>query len=135
MPGPKSRSLSEEAGIEWGRIRRWGRRVTLTVGVLFGLSITPYTLMCVAHSTVDSEVGVMSYGFPVLMASVIGVPLLVLPTVAWGVGIRKTQDKGASLPRWEAWTFLGIAGGLSVLLFMMSHIYWHMVVNFFTGTG
>lgn len=127
--------MSEEAGIEWGRIRRWGRRVSLTVGVLFGFSITPYTLMCVAHQTVDSEVGVMSYGFPVLMASVVVVPILVLPMVAWGMGIRKTRERGDELPRWEAWAFVGIAGVLSFLLFQMSHIYWNFVVNFFTGIG
>ena len=128
--------MSEAApGIEWGRIRSWGRGISLASAVLFGLSVTPYTLMCVSHSAVDSEVGVMGFGFPVLMASVIGVPLLVLPTVAWGVGIRKTRDKGAPLPRWEAFSFLGIAGVLTALLCMMSHIYWNLLKNVFTGTA
>ena len=115
----------------WASCRRWGRRVSLSLGLLLGLGLTPYTLMCLPHASVDSEVGVMVYGLPVLFALGVGVPVLVLPTATWGLGLRKVQEQGTSIPRWEAWTFLGVAGGLAFLLFQMSHLYWNFIKNLF----
>ena len=56
--------------------RKWGRRLTLGLLVLALLVAGPNFLACIGHSAVDSEVGVMMYGFPLLIGMIYGSPLL-----------------------------------------------------------
>ena len=116
--------MVEDSKGRWERARRWGRRITWTLALILAVGLTPYTLMCVSHALVDSEVGVMLYGMPVMVGLLVGLPILALPATVWGVGLAKARRRGDLIAWREAWSFLVIAGGAAFLLAQLAHVYW-----------
>jgi hypothetical protein len=90
---------------DWGHRRRWARRFTLTVFFGSALLATPNFARCVAHSLTDSEVGVMMYGFPLLIGALFLSPVVGVSTAIWGLGMRKARLRGEQIPFWERWCF------------------------------
>ena len=105
-----------EAERSWERRRRSARRFTLTV--FFGSSFVaaPNFVSCIAHSRVDSEVGVMVNGLPLVLGLLVVGPVVGVSTVIWGLGTKKARLWGAQIPFWERWFFRAIAGVLLLIL-------------------
>ena len=106
--------------------RTWGRRITLgllSLGVLLGGSSF---VSCLAYSAVDSEVGVMMTGFPLLIGVTFGTPVVGLSTLLWGLGLKQARGAGEQIPRWEAWCFGCIALGAALLLGLLGPNYLHL---------
>ncbi len=70
-----------EIGRSMNNTCKWGRRLTLGLLALALVVAGPNFLACFAHSAVDSEVGVMMYGFPLFIGVVYGTPVLALTTL------------------------------------------------------
>jgi hypothetical protein len=104
----------------WVRWRRWARRCTLTLVFLPMLLAAPSFASCVAHAMVDSEVGVMTHGFPIIFGVVLLLPLVLTSTIVWGLGLRKARLGGDDTPFWERWLFRGIATVLALLVWGFS---------------
>jgi hypothetical protein len=99
-----------------GRRRLWARRFTITM--FFGptLLAVPNFASCLAHSRVDSEVGVMMHGLPLLIGVMWLGPVVGASTAIWGLGMRKARLRGEEIPFWERWCFRAIA---AVLIFVL----------------
>lgn len=103
--------------------RRWARRITLALITLPSLLAIPNFLSCMAHSRVDSEVGVMMYGLPLAIGTMMGTPVVAVFALAWGLGMKQAWRGGESIPRWEIGCFGAIASLLALLLFLLSSTY------------
>ena len=106
--------------------RKWGRRLTLGLVALALVLAGPNFLACLAHSAVDSEVGVMMYGFPLFIGVTFGTPVLGLTTLLWGLGLKKAYFSAEQIPRWESWSFGIIAVGATLLLCLLGPNYLHL---------
>jgi hypothetical protein len=100
----------------WEKRRRWARRFTMTVFFAFLVLGTPNFVGCVLHARVDSEVGVMTYGLPLLIGIVWGAPVLGASTLIWGVGLWKARRRGETSSLTERVCFTAIATVLTIIL-------------------
>ena len=106
--------------------RTWGRRATLGLIALALVLGAPNFLSCLAHSAVDSEVGVMMHGFPLLIGAVYGTPVLGVTALLWGHGLKKSYFSAEQIPRWEAWSFGIVAVVVTLLLCLLGPNYLHL---------
>ena len=111
--------------------RKWGRRITLGLIALALVLAGPNFVSCLAHSAVDSEVGVMMYGFPLLIGVTFGTPLLGFTALLWGLGLKKAYFAEGQIPRWESLSFGVIAVGVSLLLCLLAPTYLRLVKSYF----
>jgi hypothetical protein len=100
----------------WEKRRRWARRFTMTFFFAFLILGTPNFVGCVLHARVDSEVGGMNYGLPLLIGIVWGAPVLGVSTLIWGLGLRKARRRGETIPLTERGCFAAIATVLAIIL-------------------
>jgi hypothetical protein len=92
------------------------RRFTLTTLVAAALLGMPNFLSCLAHARVDSEVGVMMNGFPLLLGIMFVAPVVGVSTIIWGLGLRQARLQSEQVPLLERCFFGAIA---AVLLFVL----------------
>ena len=97
--------------------RRWVRRTTFTLIALPSIVAIPSFMSCLAHSRVDSEVGVMMYGFPLLIGTMMATPVVSVFTLIWGFGLKKARRTGEQIPLWELLCFGAISALLLLYLF------------------
>jgi hypothetical protein len=107
--------------------RRWARRITLLSVAAMVVLGTPNLLNAIAHSRVDSEVGVMMYGLPLFIGLLYTCPVIGAFILVWGVGLRKARRRGEVIPRREFWCFGVIAVVIGFLLLMFSGTYLRMI--------
>jgi len=107
----------------WELARLWARRFTLTLILVPALLAAPRFAACISHVLVDSEVGVMMYGLPLVIGIVLLWLMVFASTVTWGLGMRKTRLQGKEIPFWERWCFRGIAAGLALVFWGFSADY------------
>jgi hypothetical protein len=105
--------------------RRWARRITLALITLPSLLAIPNFLSCMAHSRVDSEVGVMMYGLPLAIGTMMGAPVVAVFALAWGLGMNKARRAGEPIPRWEIGCFGAIASLLAFLFIVFGSNFLH----------
>ena len=91
--------------------------------VLALLLAGPNFVSCLAHSAVDSEVGVMMYGFPLFIGVTYGTPVLGFTTLLWGLGLKKAYFAAEKIPLWEALSFGIIAVVVTLLLYLLAPAY------------
>ncbi len=103
--------------------RKWGRGLTLGLVGLALVLAGPNFVSCLAHSAVDSEVGVMMYGFPLFIGVTYGTPVLGLTMLLWGLGLKKAYFAAEKIPRWEAWSFGIVAVVVTLLLYLLTPAY------------
>jgi hypothetical protein len=105
--------------------RRWARRTTFALIALPSMLSVPSFMSCLAHSRVDSEVGVMMYGLPLVIGAMLGTPVVSLFTIIWGLGLKKAQGTGERIPLWELLCFGAITASLLLFLYQFSASYLH----------
>ena len=105
--------------------RRWARRTTFTLIVLPSILAFPSFMSCLAHSRVDSEVGVMMHGLPLAIGIMLGTPVVSVFTIIWGLGLRKARRTGEQIPLWELLCFGAISSLLLLLLYLFSANFLH----------
>jgi hypothetical protein len=110
--------------------RRWVRRTTFTLIALPSIVAIPSFMSCMAHSRVDSEVGVMMYGLPLVIGAMLGTPVVSLFTIIWGLGLKKAHGTGERIPLWELLCIGAITASLLLLLYQFSASYLHGAKSF-----
>ena len=105
--------------------RRWARRTTIALIVLPSMLAIPSFMSCLAHSRVDSEVGVMMHGLPLAIGTMLGTPVVSVFAIIWGLGLRKARRTGERIPLWELLCFGAISTLLLLLLYLFSANFLH----------
>ena len=109
--------------------RRWARRITLILVGSLSLLAAPNFLRCVAHSRVDSEVGVMMHGFPLFIGLMYSAPVVGVFTLIWGVGLVRARRRKEAIPTRELLCFGVLAAVIGWVLLALSSNYLRVFFN------
>jgi len=85
----------------------------------------PGFVSCISHAMVDSEVGVMMHGLPIVLGLLYGLPLIGASTILWGLGLRHARLGGEEISFGERWGFRGIAAALLIVVWGFSQDFVH----------
>ena len=114
---------------QWERIRKLGKWVSLGLPLVLLVFATPHFLMAVNHARVDSEVGVMMHGLPLVIGGVFTAPAICYFAIFWGLGLRKAHQADVDVAPWEKWVCMGIVGLTGFVTLVSLDVYWRMLTN------
>ena len=94
----------------------------MSLALFLGLLVTagPHYFNMIAHARADSEGGMFAHGMSAMMYALPLLPILLITTVIWTLGIYHESRKGREVPKYEP----HIAGALLCFVIMAIAVNW-----------
>jgi hypothetical protein len=113
----------------WDKRRKRMRNLVLGADGLLMIPVLPLAYNTLAHARVDSEVGVMVNGVPMIGMLLLATPFLAACTAFWAQGFVRSQTRGLTIPRWEPWLLAGNLMAWGGMGFVAAPLYWRALRN------